>query len=893
MRGRIRKIVSITLAIALVVASGFSVQETKADSYTKIFNVSTNGELVAAYEEINADTSGKGNYLININANLPAGAYMEFMYNKTTINGNNHTLNAPDMGNILYVSNNDTEVTVNDATFIGTTTNDNPGVFYALNGGKITMNEGVTIKDACGQNYFGGAVSVADAKFVMNGGTIENCGIRSGGMAYGGGVGVFNGSVFIMNGGTIKNCYVTNPDYSTNFYAPATAGGGVFVCLSSAFIMNGGKIENCRAEAGGAVGGGVACQAHLQDRYTYGSWGNISCRFNMAEGASITGCSATEVGGGIYIGGYYIQPIPVGTVVQLEFPESYTPGFEFNKCSISNNSVSADDGIGGGAVGYFWDKRTTTFTNVTFDGNEAPAGGGMFVYDGYTAPTLTNCTITNNEAYEVGGGICAANNNNSAGTTLDGCTITDNISGDIGAGVYYDAPSKINIKGANTIQDNTYDGKQNNLNIYEDGYPVYVTGSLSGSKIGLSDPTLWDDGKPDDDPTAVSTDKLTSGYKTNNSGIDPSEVFTSDHITWIPGYSEDGTEARLIKKTFNCKFKGANITLDGKIGVNFYAFLDDKDSLTPAELAKYKVKMTVYNDKQSASVYTVPSSKATYDAAHDCYIFSCYMAATKMADNIEAEIIYDSQETGVTKNYSVRTYALNIIGKDSIDADAKSVCKSMLNYGAYSQKYFGYRTDYLANKDCDFAGDVEKVTSIDEKYRMSVDNNLNGFEVTSYNLGIDNGINVRLRVKLDPIHYVSDYTATLAGEEGEDDLFMDDNGNLLKQINLPFTSMEESVGKDYLLSINNMPANRFSNMMKLTISDNNNSSNKCEINFSVLSYAYDVVNENATDGMNLSNSEKENLRNLMKSIYLYNESAYPYFVNNGYVKDNNDQPDNE
>ena len=108
----------------------------------------------------------------------------------------------------------------------------------------------------------------------------------------------------------------------------------------------------------------------------------------------------------------------------------------------------------------------------------------------------------------------------------------------MGAGVYYDKDSKLTISGANTIQNNTYNGTINNLNILDKNHPVYVGGSLSGSSIGLSDPTLWNDNLTDQDSSAVSTAKLTSGFKDHNEGIKPKDVFTSDHSTWIPDYGE-------------------------------------------------------------------------------------------------------------------------------------------------------------------------------------------------------------------------------------------------------------------------------------------------------------------------------------------------------------------
>ena len=88
------------------------------------------------------------------------------------------------------------------------------------------------------------------------------------------------------------------------------------------------------------------------------------------------------------------------------------------------------------------------------------------------------------------------------------------------------------------IQSNTYNGKKNNLNILSLEKPVKVVGDLTGSQIGLSDPTLWDDNKEDTAEDAVSTKRLTDGFKTNNASLIPADAFTSDHDSWVVDFGE-------------------------------------------------------------------------------------------------------------------------------------------------------------------------------------------------------------------------------------------------------------------------------------------------------------------------------------------------------------------
>jgi len=100
-------------------------------------------------------------------------------------------------------------------------------------GGKLIMNDGVTITDFSNVN-FGGGVYV-DGIFEMKGGTIQN------NTGDGGGVHVYgNSGTFTMSGGTISN-------NTANSY-----GGGVM--CSGTFIMSGGTITNNNApNSGGGV----------------------------------------------------------------------------------------------------------------------------------------------------------------------------------------------------------------------------------------------------------------------------------------------------------------------------------------------------------------------------------------------------------------------------------------------------------------------------------------------------------------------------------------------------------------------------------------------------------------------------------------------------------------
>jgi hypothetical protein len=128
-----------------------------------------------------------------------------------------------------------------------------------VDGGDLTMNDGVSLQNNNNGSIDGGAVKVSGGTFTMEGGTIT--GNES--VWRGGGVALFSGS-FTMNGGAITNntaggggggVYVTN---SSNFYMTggtishnqtSADGGGLYMNNSSTFTMNGGSISHNRNDS--------------------------------------------------------------------------------------------------------------------------------------------------------------------------------------------------------------------------------------------------------------------------------------------------------------------------------------------------------------------------------------------------------------------------------------------------------------------------------------------------------------------------------------------------------------------------------------------------------------------------------------------------------------------
>ncbi len=525
-----------------------------AEDSVTVKNVGTADELKSAYTEIN--TNG-GKYVINLTADI-IGGHIDIKKSGAvvTVNGNGHAITNP--RNAVYVSDG---ATVNLSGGSSTLTlqgsddaheipvgNDDPGLIYVLSGSTCTMSANVTLKNHKGNNYLGGGVTVQGGTFVMNGGTIENCGIDGGSNCYGGGVAVFNSGYFEMNGGTINKCYAKS-DYEVQDYDRqyTAMGGGVFVSGGSVFTMNNGTISNCEATN---FGGGVAMVGA-------GNINKLNSRFNLISG-TISGNKASG-GAGVFASGFHyakVNPISMnatidgisvpsfgGTSGGTESIAASNPGLFINGGLITENTATGTydsstylfpKGLGGGILVSFNGNTAFQIHNAKINSNNAEYGAGISSFYSKTNADIDGCEIIGNTAAKNGGGVYLTRNSTDAKTTIKNTTITGNTSGDRGAGVYYDNTSSLYISGANVIQDNKYNGVLNNLNILSVAKPVYVGGALTGSQIGLSDPRLWEDNLTDiEAPDDGSAELLTSGYKAKNPDVHPDQYFTSDHESWV------------------------------------------------------------------------------------------------------------------------------------------------------------------------------------------------------------------------------------------------------------------------------------------------------------------------------------------------------------------------
>ena len=537
--------------------------DTAATAVNKTFTVTNANELSAAISEINAVTQPT-TYAIDLQTDLEnVGISITNGNAEVTIIGNGHTLNA--YSQCVYVENGakvnlgdgNSELTIasNDVLY------DGPGLVYVLPGSTCNMYDKVTLKDHRGDNYFGGGVTIKGGTFHMYGGTIENCGIDGGSVCYGGGVAVIAEGKFIMDDGIITKCYAHSEyidDYDTK-HCYAGMGGGVFVTAGSSFTMNGGTISECEAtHMGGGVAMAISESMSAEDEWDIYKIGNPKSYVNIKNGSIVK--NKAQMGAGVFASGYYcafsssFEWHPTGTGLAEE------PGLYISNSIIKNNEAQ---NVGGGVlVAGIKDSASVNIKNTDISNNEATSGAGICVNKYWTKALIDNCQINDNTASSLGGGIYLEDNrDNGAGTTVKNTVVERNIAGEKGGGVYYTKGSVLNIEGSDTIQSNTVDEKDNNLYFQGTEHPVNVTGSLEGSKIGITDARLFEDNMEDYDPEAQSSLRLTEGFKAQNPSLVPETAFTSDHESWYVDYGEKYESTKTIYK-YTAKKYNNNIGLD-------------------------------------------------------------------------------------------------------------------------------------------------------------------------------------------------------------------------------------------------------------------------------------------------------------------------------------------
>jgi hypothetical protein len=223
-----------------------------------------------------------------------------------------------------------------------------------------------------------------------------------------------------------------------------------------------------------------------------------------------------------------------------------------------------------------------------------------------------------------------------------------------------------------------------------------------------------------------------------------------------------------------------------------------------------------------------------------------------MTGEVNGQII-DGDMVGEKYTYTVKNYAECILENATPLFDytkAGHITKSLLNYGAYSQMYFNHEESNLAN-DTELMTEEEKdVSSVTattlEKYKYVKTGQSSYIKYGGSSLYLLSATTLRLYFLPSNGVNIDDVTFTCEGETLEAD----------------------KSGSYYYVDIDGISAEDLDKTYTINVSCKGES---FDINYSVLTYCYNVLKKTATD------EDTMELKNTMAALYLYNQSAEKYF----------------
>ena len=493
--------------------------------------------------------------------------------------------------------------------------------------------------------------------------------------------------------------------------------------------------------------------------------------------------------------------------------------------------------------------------------------GGVCGYNGDSG-TITNChnsgeVIATATASACVGGVCGYNGDSG---TITNCYNTGEVSG---TGNYVGGVSGYNkstITNCYYLEDTAKRAVGTDIgstNLTESKTEVqFNSGEVAYLLQGEQETPIWgqniDNDKTPDEFPVLSGAKVYENYTYAGCSGNPGEPTIKYSNTESDPVYADHNDADGDGKCDYCgnfmdgslaKLAFASLSLKGNIGVSFYmdlstAVIDDSSAY---------MQFTLPNGSTEKILVSAAEKNTTITEGKTYYVFSCEVAAKEMTADIKAQIISgDSASESFT--YTVKNYADTLLNSEEYDDETKKLVISMLNYGAASQKYFGYNTENLANSSLtDEQKRLPDTQASDlSAYKSSYTKDENYKGSTSYygsSLVLESGTDVK--------HY---FAYDSANTSVKSFVCKDGNGNYY----------QISQSGDYLyVRIDNIPGHKLGDTLTLSLYEYEVKVG--EISYSPLSYVYSVLSAYPTD-----DGIHDALRNNVKALYQYYLSADAY-----------------
>ena len=195
---------------------------------------------------------------------------------------------------------------------------------------------------------------------------------------------------------------------------------------------------------------------------------------------------------------------------------------------------------------------------------------------------------------------------------------------------------------------------------------------------------------------------------------------------------------------------GHSLTLSGEVGVNFFlrcpAYLQGGEAVVTVTRGEEVLLTSGFTDGARSQIVS------------GAYQFTAPVAAKEMTDALTLTVRLGEQ-TLYSETYSVQQYGAYVLANaGQFSTETVALVRALLNYGAYAQLYFDYRTDALANAGC-----VDTPAEVDAGAigaKLSVNGSVSGLTCEGATLVLDSKTAVVFRLKLDAGANPEDYSIT-------------------------------------------------------------------------------------------------------------------------------------
>ena len=279
-----------------------------------------------------------------------------------------------------------------------------------------------------------------------------------------------------------------------------------------------------------------------------------------------------------------------------------------------------------------------------------------------------------------------------------------------------------------------------------------------------------------------------------------------------------------------------SLTLKDDVSINYYVVV--QNIAASANLNDYVATYTYDGQTNQQPLTTLGENK----------IVVAHSAAKNMGDSVHFELLYQGQPI-YSNDYSVRDYCESQIENSAAGESLKNLCRTILDYGASSQQYFGYDQDHLINQNYS-NGNVEAVQIPESCNRFSKTGSLSSVKSIYYSLLLKSKTAVNI------------YFEPAEGASLDDLSFQVDGINVASDSS-GRTEIKETDDGMVCLTIKNFAAKNLNDPVSITAADGTES---MSLTYSPLTYAY------------LQQSNGNGLGTVCKALYQYYLAAAQYFI---------------